>query len=76
MVDFKTNLYTIKEVNAVAKREGLTKVIQSYASIYGMIRGNRVPVVKAGNRYLLRICDIEKALMANTVQVNGIRRIS
>ena len=75
MDDYKTNLYTIREINKKAKEKDLSRVFQGYASIYGMIRAGRVPVVKAGNRYLLRICDIEKALMTNIVSVDGIRKI-
>ncbi|WP_378955683.1 hypothetical protein [Pelosinus sp. sgz500959] len=74
-MDIKTNLYTIKEINKKSKEEGFSSFFQSYTSIYSLIKSGRLPVVKAGNRYLLRICDIEKALMATTVMVDGIRRI-
>jgi len=77
MGDYKTNLYTIRELNKVSKAEHLSKSFQSYSCIYNLIRAGRVPVAKAGNRYLLRIYDIEQALLSDSVPVvNGIRRIN
>lgn len=72
----RDSIYTIREINLIAKREELSKVLQSYSTVYGLVRSGRVPVVKLGNRYLLRICDIEKALSADVMPVaSGIRRI-
>ena len=74
-MDFRDNLYTIKELNVVAKEHNLSKTFQTYTPIYNLIRAGIVPVVKAGNRYLLKISDIEKALVKTAAPVNGIRRI-
>lgn len=77
MNDFKTNLYTIRELNKVSKDQQLSKSFQSYSCIYNLIRSGRVKVTKAGNRYLLRIYDIEQALLSNSAPiVNGIRKIN
>lgn len=77
MSSFKENLYTIKEINQVSTKEKLSKAFQSYASIYNLVKKGRVPYTKAGNRYLLRICDIEKALLSDySISSDGVRKIS
>lgn len=75
-MDMRSNLYTIREINKVSKAEGLSSYFQSYTSIYSLIKSGHVPVIKAGNRYLLRICDIENYLNGQATHiVDGIRRI-
>ncbi len=77
MSNYKENLYTIKEINQISKREKLSKAFQSYASIYNLVKNGRVPYTRAGNRYLLRICDIEQALLNNyIISSDGIMKIS
>ena len=77
MNEFKQNLYTIRELNKVSKDEKLSKSFQSYSCIYNLIRAGKIPVTKAGNRYLLRIYDIEQSLLSNSAPVvNRIRRIN
>lgn len=75
-MSFRDSIYTIREINRIAKSEGLSKVFQSYTTLYNLVRSGQVPVTKLGNRYLMRICDIEKFLTGDTAPtVNGIRRI-
>ena len=70
--DFIFGLY-----EAASKKEKLSKAFQSYASIYNLVKKGRVPYTKAGNRYLLRICDIEKALLSDySISSDGVRKIS
>ena len=38
MSNYKENLYTIKEINQISKREKLSKAFQSYASIYNLVK--------------------------------------
>jgi len=75
-MSYRDSVYTIREINKIAKAEGLSKIFQSYTTLYNLARSGNVPVTKLGNRYLLRICDIENFLSGNAVPVvNGIRRI-
>ncbi|WP_094602863.1 hypothetical protein SPSIL_009850 [Sporomusa silvacetica DSM 10669] len=75
-MSYRDSIYTIREINKIAKDEGLSKIFQSYTTLYNLARSGSVPVTKLGNRYLLRICDIENFLSGNAVPVvNGIRRI-
>jgi hypothetical protein len=72
----RESVYTIKEINKIAKDEGLSKVFQSYTTLYNLVRTGRIPVTKLGNRYLMRIIDIENFLSGNAApMVEGIRRI-
>ncbi|WP_094604941.1 hypothetical protein SPSIL_016990 [Sporomusa silvacetica DSM 10669] len=74
---YKNSVYTIKEINKIAKEEGLSKVFQSYTTLYNLVRSGNVPVTKLGNRYLLRIVDIENYLSGTiTPTVAGIRRVN
>lgn len=71
-----TALRTIRETTKFAKENGYPKLYQSYGVIYGLVRAGKIPVVKLGNRYLLRVCDIEKYLLDQAAPVTGnIRRI-
>lgn len=76
-MSFRDSVYTIREINQIAKTEGLSKVFQSYTTLYNLARSGRVPgVTRLGNRYLMRICDIEKFLSGEAATtVAGIRRI-
>ncbi|MPL75055.1 hypothetical protein SDC9_20876 [bioreactor metagenome] len=77
MHEFKHNLYTIREINQLSKTEQLSKAFQSYSCIYNLIKCGRVNATKIGNRYMLRIHDIEQALLVDSVvAVDGIRRIN
>ena len=74
---FRDSVYTIREINQIAKDEGLSKIFQSYTTLYNLARSGRVAVTKLGNRYLMRVCDIEKYLTGDTAQTaGGIRRIN
>lgn len=69
---------TIREINQIAKKypDELSAVYQSYSTIYNIARSGHVAVTKLGNRYLMRICDIENFLSSNIAPtVAGIRRI-
>jgi len=75
MID-KTNLMTIRELNALAHKNGFSKIFRSYTTIRRLIISGKVPAVVEGNRYLIRICDIEAALMPQQApSASGIRRI-
>ena len=75
-MSFRDSVYTIREINQIAKTEGLSKVFQSYTTLYNLARSGKVRVTMLGNRYLMRICDIEKYLAGDTITtVAGIRRI-
>lgn len=70
------SIYTIREINQIAKNEGLSKIFQSYTTLYNLARSGSVPVTKLGNRYLMRIIDIENFLSGNApIMISGIRRI-
>lgn len=72
----RDSVYTIREINQIAKNEGLSKIFQSYTTLYNLARSGNVPVTKLGNRYLMRIVDIESFLSGKTANtVAGIRRI-
>jgi len=72
----RDSVYTIREINQIAKNEGFSKIFQSYTTLYNLARSGKVSVTKLGNRYLMRICDIEKYLSGEVVTtVSGIRRI-
>jgi excisionase family DNA binding protein len=67
---------TIRELNQYAKNNNLSKIYQSYTTIYGLIRSGKVPAMMLGNRYLLRISDVEKYLSGQIACISGgIRRI-
>lgn len=75
-MDYRDRIYTIREINKIAKEKGLSKIFQSYTTLYNLARSGNISVTKLGNRYLLRICDIENFLSGNAAAVtNGIRRI-
>ena len=75
-MSYRERIYTIREINKIAKEENLSKVFQSYTTLYNLARSGSVPVMKLGNRYLLRIIDIENFLSGNVVPVvAGIRKI-
>lgn len=75
-MSYRDSVYTIREINKIAKDEGLSKVFQSYTTLYNLARSGNVPVTKLGNRYLMRIVDIENFLSGNAApRVAGIRRI-
>lgn len=75
-MSYRDSVYTIREINKIAKQEGLSKIFQSYTTLYNLVRSGKFPVTKLGNRYLMRICDIEKLLSGEVVAtVSGIRRI-
>ncbi|MBP2635534.1 MAG: Helix-turn-helix domain [Firmicutes bacterium] len=72
------SMRTIREINKIAKEhpDELSKIYQSYTTIYNLVRSGKVPVTKLGNRYLLRISDIENYLSGSaTPVVSSIRRI-
>ena len=75
-MSYRDSVYTIREINKIAKEERLSKVFQSYTTLYNLVRSGNIPVTKLGNRYLLRISDIENYLSgSNTPTIAGIRRI-
>lgn len=74
----RESMRTLREITQIAKKnpDELSKVYQSYTTLYNLVRSGRVPVTKLGNRYLLRIIDIENFLAGNIAPVvDGIRRI-
>lgn len=74
----KEAMRTIKETNNLAKNhpDELPAFLRSYTTVRGLIVSGSVPAFKLGNRYLLRISDIENFLAGNiTPTVAGIRKI-
>ena len=72
----RESVYTIREFNQDAKREGWPKTFQSYTVVYGLVRAGKIPFTKLGNRYLIRPIDVENYLSGSiTPTVAGIRRI-
>ncbi|MEN6620924.1 MAG: helix-turn-helix domain-containing protein [Smithella sp.] len=72
----ENSFMTIREINKYADENNLSKTYKSYTTIYNLIKSGCIPVTKLGNRYLLRICDIENYLTGQAAPVSdGIRRI-
>ncbi|CVK18766.1 hypothetical protein [Sporomusa sphaeroides] len=66
---------SIREINNFAKENNLPKLFKSYSALYSMVRGEKIPVYKAGNRYLIRIVDIENYIAKEAAPIGKIRRI-
>lgn len=69
---------TIREINKLAKKypDELSEIYQSYTTLYNLARSGNISVTKLGNRYLMRIIDVENFLLGNNAgTVAGIRRI-
>jgi len=75
-MDRKNELRTIRETNLYAKENDMSKFFQSYTTLRRLIITGKVPAIIEGNRFLIRISDIEAALAPQQVpSANGIRRI-
>lgn len=71
----KHSYMSIREVNAFAKDNNLPKLFKSYSALYSMVRAGKIPVYVAGNRYLIRIVDIENHIAKVATPIGKIRRI-
>ncbi len=72
----KHSYMSIREVNAFAKDNHLPKLFKSYSALYNMVREGKIPVYVAGNRYLIRIVDIENHIAQSAQPISKIRRIN
>ncbi len=71
----KHSYMSIREINTFAKENGLPKLFKSYSALYNMVRAGKIPVYVAGNRYLIRIIDIENHISKVAAPIGKIRRI-
>lgn len=71
----KHSYMSIREINVFAIENNLPKLFKSYSALYSMVRAGKIPVYKAGNRYLIRIIDIENHINKTAAPIGAIRRI-
>lgn len=72
----KENLLKLREVNAEAKEQGWGDFFRSYTALYTAIKRGIIPYVRVNGKYLIRVVDVERALLSQTqAQQTGIRKI-